>query len=703
MKTPPFLVFAALLFWGWQSDFLLAGATLGVVLEAARFTRARWELDEADFSRIWTFCVLLTIALAAYVFTNNAEGGLRGLVHARTDPSATEPGGLNAMRFLRWLPMSTFALLAAQAFNRRPSVPMTGISIVLRWRQRKGDQDFAGHFMDVSYPYFMLCVFAAGIHANTGEATYFLGQCALVAWALWAVRSRRFGLVVWLGAFVLVVGMGVAGGYGVNRAQSAIQNFNAQWMSRLFTQRTDPLKSITGMGRIGDLKLSAKIVIWLAPRGGAHPPAYLREASYRIYQAQKQSWYIGAPVREYQPLRPEADNATWVLLPGKKNSDAINISCYLEGWSRDLSEPEGLLPLPSGCGRLENAPSDLVLKKNQNGAVVAAGRGLLIFEAAYGPGATIDAPPDVTNATNQFDLNVPTNEIPALAQVVSELNLAPGASEAEKLQAVGKFFLGKFTYTTWQGFDKQADTNATPLTKFLLTSRSGHCEYFASATVLLLRQLGIPARYGVGYAVHEPRGGGYVVRERDAHAWCLAWDSAAKTWVDFDTTPPSWIGIETQRTAFGLWFADLRSWLGFQFAKFRWQQANFQQYILWALFPMLLVLLLHIIFRKRSWRKNPGAKNKKTVPAHWPGLDSEFYQLEAKLAARGLPREAGEPLSDWLQRALAEPALASLRGPLLELLRLHYRHRFDPAGLDEAGRKGLAQKAWDCLKMFPRA
>jgi hypothetical protein len=36
MKTPPLLLLAALLFWGWQSHLLLYGALAGMVLEAAR-------------------------------------------------------------------------------------------------------------------------------------------------------------------------------------------------------------------------------------------------------------------------------------------------------------------------------------------------------------------------------------------------------------------------------------------------------------------------------------------------------------------------------------------------------------------------------------------------------------------------------------------------------------------------------------------
>ncbi|MGA9779265.1 MAG: DUF4129 domain-containing protein [Limisphaerales bacterium] len=75
----------------------------------------------------------------------------------------------------------------------------------------------------------------------------------------------------------------------------------------------------------------------------------------------------------------------------------------------------------------------------------------------------------------------------------------------------------------------------------------------------------------------------------------------------------------------------------------------------------------------------------------------EFYLLEQKLAARGVPRQPGELLSIWLTRALAEPALKDLREPLLELLRLHYRHRFDPRGLSALEREILAHEVKSCL------
>src|SRR5213076_1212242 len=70
MKPPPFLLGAALIFWGWQSDLLLPGALMAVAIESARFVQTRWDLADEDFSRIWTFCGLLLLAAAVYAFAS---------------------------------------------------------------------------------------------------------------------------------------------------------------------------------------------------------------------------------------------------------------------------------------------------------------------------------------------------------------------------------------------------------------------------------------------------------------------------------------------------------------------------------------------------------------------------------------------------------------------------------------------------------
>jgi transglutaminase-like putative cysteine protease len=78
-----------------------------------------------------------------------------------------------------------------------------------------------------------------------------------------------------------------------------------------------------------------------------------------------------------------------------------------------------------------------------------------------------------------------------------------------------------------------------PVEQFLLERSEGHCEYFASAHVVLLRSLGIPARLVNGYAGgHENELGGFVeLTQSDAHAWVEVFFQRAG-WVAFDPTPP---------------------------------------------------------------------------------------------------------------------------------------------------------------------
>ncbi|HEU5395764.1 MAG TPA: transglutaminase domain-containing protein, partial [Verrucomicrobiae bacterium] len=535
--------------------------------------------------------------------------------------------------------------------------------------------------------YFFLCLFSSGIHPNLGGVSYYWGQCLLVAWALWPFRSPRFGLVLWIAALAAAVAVGFGSQTGISGFQHFLEGYNAQWIARFLRQRTDPMQSTTSIGQIGSLKLSGRIVIRLHTPTDEAPPTYLREATYRIYHSAKCTWYAGSLRNDFENLSPEHDQTTWVLLR-KTNVASVNIACYLNSRNPQTGNPLGLLPLPSGVGQLDNLNA-YTLQKNGEAAVLAEGPGLVIFDADYSPGATLDSPPD--SSTNQLDLEVPTNEVAALKQIIAGLKIS-GATEQQKLSAVAGFFAGHFTYSIWQGKDKLATTNESSLSRFLLTSRSGHCEYFATATVLLLRELKIPARYAVGYAVHEPAGSGYVVRERDAHAWCLAWDAATKTWIDFDTTPASWVSQEEKRATFWQHFSDFRSWIAFEIAKLRWGQTNLRQYILIGLTPVLLLLLYQILFRRGQKRRATKESKAPLAPIHWPGLDSEFYLLEQKLARRGLPRQPGESLSLWLERVLQSPDLADLRAPARKLLRLHYRHRFDPRGLNEADREILRRE-----------
>jgi hypothetical protein len=82
---------------------------------------------------------------------------------------------------------------------------------------------------------------------------------------------------------------------------------------------------------------------------------------------------------------------------------------------------------------------------------------------------------------------------------------------------------------------------------FLFERRQGFCEHIASAMTLLLRSVGIPARFvtGFGPGGRNPFTGYYDVRESDAHAWVEVLYPGIG-WVPYDPTfgvPPANPGV----------------------------------------------------------------------------------------------------------------------------------------------------------------
>ncbi len=73
---------------------------------------------------------------------------------------------------------------------------------------------------------------------------------------------------------------------------------------------------------------------------------------------------------------------------------------------------------------------------------------------------------------------------------------------------------------------------------FLFDAQRGYFDYHASAMVVMLRELGIPARLAVGYVleVGENEGQNIVITERDAFAWPEVY-FPSYGWIEFNPTP----------------------------------------------------------------------------------------------------------------------------------------------------------------------
>jgi hypothetical protein len=90
------------------------------------------------------------------------------------------------------------------------------------------------------------------------------------------------------------------------------------------------------------------------------------------------------------------------------------------------------------------------------------------------------------------------------------------------------------------GYSLEADTATLshPLEEFLFTRKTGYCEHYATAMVVMLRTIGIPARLVTGFLATEwnEYGGYFTVRQRDAHAWVEVYFPRSG-WITMDPTP----------------------------------------------------------------------------------------------------------------------------------------------------------------------
>ena len=107
-------------------------------------------------------------------------------------------------------------------------------------------------------------------------------------------------------------------------------------------------------------------------------------------------------------------------------------------------------------------------------------------------------------------------------------------NDYDKAANIQRYLIANYGYTL-----NLTNAGKDPLAYFLFTSRAGHCEYFATAMTIMLRSIGVPARYATGFLPGEYNdvGGDYIIRGSDAHAWVEVFFSGYG-WMTFDPTPP---------------------------------------------------------------------------------------------------------------------------------------------------------------------
>lgn len=114
-------------------------------------------------------------------------------------------------------------------------------------------------------------------------------------------------------------------------------------------------------------------------------------------------------------------------------------------------------------------------------------------------------------------------------------------TDFDKALAIERYFKTEYHYA--KSFTTVAGSAVDKVKYLVNQSKTGYCTYYATAMTVMLRRLGIPTRYVVGYhamVVPEDGSNRYVreLKDENYHAWVEAYFDGIG-WITFDPTPGS--------------------------------------------------------------------------------------------------------------------------------------------------------------------
>lgn len=606
--------------WGWSNQTWLAAALLVSLILMSSLISWRWDIDRSQFHRFANISVVLVFSMLAYGYLTESD----------TNPIYTS---------LKWSPVVIFPVLLAQIYSVRNSVPLSALFFSMR-----GDSNLSQREIDFAVPFALVTITAAGA-ANIQSSAYFLLAAIFVGAISWQAQPGNLSKIVWVLIFSTAIVVSHYGHLGLEQLNAYVKEKSIVFFS---DRSTDPFKSSTSIGQIGELKLSDRIEFHVV----AEEPMLLHQSSYNYYS--NNEWYASNIL--FEPYRNKA-------ITGEKNSYQLEI---VQGFGKDL-----ILALPDGTAAIRGLEGSRIARTGLDAFKISEPPAWAQYQVEYSGTRQSSASP--------VDLLVPDQHRHWLQKISARLELKKRSPE-QIASTIKDFFQSQFYYTLYTPNQSSADQ---ALTEFILERKAGHCEYFAMATVFLLRYAGIPARLANGYAVQEFDStlGMYTVRRRHAHAWAIA--EIAGGWKAVDTTPVQWLDVEADNAGD---FQALADW--FYGVLFRWNQWRARPGIVGFDFlygVILLLLLSYMGWKLRKGKKSSGHTEVSEVlhrgEVNQLGLDSEFFLVEQDVQQRSQARIENERVVDWAGR-VGDTDLETI-------LQLHYRYRFDPLGLSEKQRETL--------------
>ena len=128
-------------------------------------------------------------------------------------------------------------------------------------------------------------------------------------------------------------------------------------------------------------------------------------------------------------------------------------------------------------------------------------------------------------------LQLPESFSPRIRDLANQVT-AGTQTPYEKAFVITQYLRDNITYSQTI---PEVPRNKDPLEWILFEHKQAYCVYYASADVLMLRSVGVPARMAVGFSQGERDGDKYVVRRLNSHAWTEVYFPGIG-WVEFEPT-----------------------------------------------------------------------------------------------------------------------------------------------------------------------
>lgn len=645
MKIPPFFIGATVLFWGYEKNQLLISIIVFILIEGARFTKKRWKFGLEDFIKISDLTSIILISVIVLILMNYES---RYFLKITT----------------QWLPLILLPLILTQTYSVGNTI-IIGTRIGSKKVKNTPKKHHIHRPMDFRFFYFAITLLGAAT-ANSRHDAFFPLLCLLTVWLLYCNRGQAFSNLSFCLVIILVLLLSFSGIQAMDRTHA---NFNKMmvelWQQYIQNRGADPFKTRTAFGDVGRLKLSGKIIMRLRTEDDDSPPALLKEAGYNVFSTA--SWFNRD--RNFTTI-PYNEKIGWQI------ADTIRSDAKKLHVEKYFTKSRGLIPYPNGIEQI-NGLSITDLSINIEGLLrIKGGETLQKYDLSFDERNVQTAPP------GQYNLLIPEREKVAIKTITDQLAIE-ALSDTEKIKRIQRFFHNNFAYTlTTQGKGQME----TPLANFLLKRRAGHCELFATATALLLRDVGIPSRYITGYAVAEKSllEQKYIIRSRHGHAWTEAYVDGH--WLTIDTTPSRWLDEDERSASIFEPVRDFFSFVKHQFNLFKMQENEGGNTIL-SIVAFLLTSFLVIRIYRRLEKSKSGKKQQELT--RFAPQESPFFLIEDAINKNGPGRMENEPFHLWMQRVEAKEEIDT--ASLYPLYHLHQRLRFDPENMPESERRKLEE------------